>query len=148
VTDIIKYRRRGAVFVNNLTAAYNYAMEPLCEETHLKVHQLNMLLFLSENPEHNMARDICKCLWMKPALVSMSVDELVDMGYLVREAVPGDRRKVRLVLTEKAKTLTGRVLEQQREFIDRAKQGLTTQEKDQLERFFDIIFDNIDQMSH
>lgn len=148
MADIIKYRRRGAIFVNNLASAYNVAMIPLCEETHLKVHQLDMLLYLSENPEHSTARDICKCLWLKPGLVSMSVDELVDMGYLVREAVPGDRRKVRLKLTKKAEALTGRVLQLQSVFIDRAKQGLTAKEKDQLEHFFDVIFDNIDQMSH
>ncbi|MBO4478554.1 MAG: winged helix-turn-helix transcriptional regulator [Lachnospiraceae bacterium] len=147
MADIIKYRRRGAMFVNNLTAAYNHAMSPLCEEVHLKVHQLNMLQFLEENPETNTAKDICRCLWMKPGLVSMSVDELVEMGYLVRESVSGDRRKVRLTLTEKAKKLTGRILQMQSDFIDRAKQGLTDQEKDQLEGFFDVIFDNIDQMS-
>lgn len=148
MADIIKYRKRGAIFINNLAAAYNYAMAPLCEDTKLKVHQINMLLYLAENPEANTARDVCKNLWMKPGLVSMSVDELVDTGYLVREAVPGDRRKVRLMLTQKAETLTGRALQLQSEFIDRAKQGLTEEEKDQLEYYFDVIFDNIDQMSH
>ena len=61
MADIIKYRRRGAIFVNNLASAYNVAMIPLCEETHLKVHQLDMLLFL------------CCCSWFVSFVI------LIDM---------------------------------------------------------------------
>ena len=39
---------------------------------------------------------------IKANLVSIHVDQLVDQGYLSRIDVPGDRRKVELVLNKKA----------------------------------------------
>ena len=37
---------------------------------------------------------------IKANLVSIHVDQLVDQGYLSRIDVPGDRRKVKLILNE------------------------------------------------
>ena len=39
---------------------------------------------------------------IKPNLVSFHVEKLVQEEYLIREAIPGDRRQVKLILTEKA----------------------------------------------
>lgn len=63
---------------------------------------VDILLFLANNPGRDTARDICTYRKLKPAIVSFHVDKLAREGYLLRQAVPGDRRKCRLVPTEKA----------------------------------------------
>ena len=47
-------------------------------------------------------KNIVEIRKIKANLVSIHVDQLVDQGYLSRIDVPGDRRKVELVLNKKA----------------------------------------------
>ena len=65
---------------------------------------------------------------LKPAIVSFHIDRLVSEGFLLRQPVPGDRRKTALILTEKA----GPVVEQgrslQKAFADRLTEGLSAED--------------------
>lgn len=63
---------------------------------------LDVLMFLANNPEFNTAGDVCRYRNIKAALVSFHVEKLVEAGFVERQAVKGDRRKCRLVCTEKA----------------------------------------------
>lgn len=45
---------------------------------------------------------------LKPGIVSLHVDTLATLGLLERKSVPGDRRKLRLVPTEKAGPIIAR----------------------------------------
>lgn len=62
-------------------------------------------MFLANNPEYDTARDICRVRGIKANLVSFHVEKLVQEEYLQREPVPGDRRQVKLLLTEKSQTV-------------------------------------------
>lgn len=57
---------------------------------------------MGNNPQYKYAKDIVEIRKIKANLVSIHVDQLVDQGYLSRIDVPGDRRKVELVLNKKA----------------------------------------------
>ena len=82
--------------------AYTAAMRPLTEELDMAQPAVDILLFLANNPGMDTARDICTYRHLKPAIVSFHVEKLAGEGYLERQPVPGDRRKCRLVCTEKA----------------------------------------------
>ena len=75
--------------------------------------ELDILLFLANNPAYNTAKDICQCRGVKPGIVSVHVDRLVNLGLLARQDVPGDRRKTRLVCTDQAAPLIARGRTQQ-----------------------------------
>ena len=45
---------------NKFIEAYHKAMQPICEETDLPPMAMDILMFLSNNPEYNTAKDICK----------------------------------------------------------------------------------------
>ena len=85
-----------------LQNAYAAQMRPLCEETGMAQTAIDILLFLHNNPGCDTARDICTYRQLKPALVSLYVENLVQSGHLRRESVPEDRRKCRLLLTAQA----------------------------------------------
>lgn len=93
------------IMVRNMTEIYEENCEPICREYNIPHISLEILSFLSEFPEHFTAKDICSIKMIKPSLVSLHVEKLVKSGYLVRESVNGDRRKVKLVCTEKAKAV-------------------------------------------
>ena len=50
--------------------------------------EIDILLFLHNNPGCDTARDICTYRQLKPALVSLYIENLVQLGFLAREGVP------------------------------------------------------------
>ena len=126
--------------------AYHTAIAPLCASTGLPPAAADILLFLANNPGCETAGEICRMRGMKPALVSFHIDRLVQEGYLLRQSVPGDRRKTALVCTPKADALIeeGRVL--QRAFAQRLTEGLSEEDLTHFRRCVAIFDRNIEQI--
>ena len=101
-------------FAQKLSQAYSSACKPLCVSLGLPQTAFDILLFLANNPRYTTARDITEVRKIKANLVSVNVSRLVADGYLTRNAVTGDRRKVQLLLTEKAQPVVqqGQALQQ------------------------------------
>ena len=89
-------------FSRKLALAYTAVCKPLCQTLKLPQTAFDILLFLANNPAYQTAADIVEVRKIKANLVSVNVDKLVRDGYLTREPMPGDRRKTRLLCTEKA----------------------------------------------
>ena len=81
---------------------------------------------------------------LKANLVSVNVDRLVQEGYLVREADPGDRRRTLLRCTEKACPIIeqGRAL--QEEFGARLLEHTSEAQRKAFFETMDIINENLD----
>ena len=128
---------------NKFAEAYYRALQPLCLETGLPPLAVDILLFLANNPAYNTAKDICQCRGVKPGIVSVHVDRLVNLGLLARQDVPGDRRKTRLVCTEAAAELIEQGRARQRGFAQRLMAGLSDAELTALRHCMDVIDKNI-----
>mgnify|MGYP002564381594 FL=1 len=98
---------------NRFIEAYHAALQPLCRQTGLPPMAVDILMFIANNPENGTAGDICRCRGLKAGIVSVHIDRLVNEGLLVRQSVPGDRRKTRLVCTPAAEGIleAGRTLQ-------------------------------------
>lgn len=108
----------------SLSEAYAAVMAPLAKETGLAGTAIDILLFLANNPGKDTAKDICAMRGLKPGIVSFHVENLVREGYLERRAVPGDRRKSGLTLTEKADAVVVRGHVMQKEFAAALTDGI------------------------
>lgn len=107
-----------------LLEGYTAAMQPLCRREGLAPNGVDILLFLANNPGLDTARDVCTYRGLKPGIVSFHVEKLVQEGYLLRQPAPGDRRKCRLVCTEKAGPVVQQGRELQETFFRRLARGL------------------------
>ena len=107
-----------------LLEGYAAAMQPLCRREGLAPNGVDILLFLANNPGLDTARDVCTYRGLKPGIVSFHVEKLVQEGYLLRQPAPGDRRKCRLVCTEKAGPVVQQGRELQETFFRRLARGL------------------------
>lgn len=92
----------GIEFSHKLELAYAAACKPLCQSLGLTQTAFDILMFLANNPDCQTAADIVELRRIKPNLVSINVDKLVQRGYLVRGTVAGDRRKILLQCTPAA----------------------------------------------
>ena len=129
-----------------LLEGYAAAMQPLCRREGLAPNGVDILLFLANNPGCETAGEICRMRGMKPALVSFHIDRLVDEGYLLRQPVPGDRRKTALVLTAQAQPIVAEGRELQRAFADRLAEGLSAEDLAHFRRCVAIFDRNIEQI--
>lgn len=93
---------RFYTYAKRFEEAYTTVMRPLTVELKMAQPAVDILLFLANNPGMDTARDICTYRHLKPSIVSFHVDNLVQQGYLERQDIPEDRRKCRLVCTDKA----------------------------------------------
>lgn len=120
----------SAMFANaaRFADAYHAALSPLCAETGLPPAAADILLFLANNPGCETAGAICRMRGLKPAIVSFHIYRLVSEGFLLRQSVPGDRRKTALVLTEKAESVVERGRGLQKAFADRLIDGLSEED--------------------
>lgn len=116
------------VAARRFQAAYAAAMQSVSRELDMAPNALDILLFLANNPGRDTARDICAYRQLKPGIVSFHVERLAAEGYLSRQAVPGDRRKCRLVCTEKAWPIIRRGRQAQADFSTRLTEGLSPEE--------------------
>ena len=138
--------KTGVKIARNIFQLYSERCKPLCREIGMPQTAFDILMFFANNPEYDTARDIVKTRYIKANLVSVNVDSLVREGYLKREKSPGDRRKTRLVCTQKAWP----VVERGRRLQDQLTEELFKNVDDRLKadffRVLDIMEDNLKEI--
>ena len=101
---------------------------PLCKKYQLNQSDLDMMLFLANNPSYNTARDVCEIRGMKKGIVSVTTERLVKQGYLTRENDSADRRIQRLYLTKHCQEIVTEGKQMQRHFLEAITSELTEEE--------------------
>ena len=140
----------------NLIAHFNYfdtmaraqkgyarLLEPICKKWDLTRNELDVMLFLANNPDFDRAVDIVNNRGLAKSHVSMSVANLERRGLLQREADPEDRRTVHLKLTQQAKEITDRGCSVQKQFLDYLHQGVTEEQLEMMRLFAERVYQNI-----
>ena len=102
--------------LHNIIEGYGEMCSPFCREMNIPQTGFDILMFLENNPNLCTAQQISEFRNIKKNLVSVHVDKLVNSGYLQRGAVTGDRRKVLLSCTPKARPILDAGLKMQQNF--------------------------------
>ena len=126
--------------------AYDRALEPVCESWGLSHNELDTLLFLGNNPGLDRAADIVKYRGLAKSHVSLAVTTLEHRGLLERREDPGDRRNVRLQLTEEGAAAARDGKRAQKGFFDRAFEGLSQEDFDHWRAIAGHVLGNIEAM--
>ena len=133
-------------FSRKLALAYTAICKPLCQTLKLPQTAFDILLFLANNPAYQTAADIVEVRKIKANLVSVNVDKLVRDGYLTREPMPGDRRKTRLLCTEKAQPVIMQGRQLQSAFLQRLFAHTDQQMQDAFLKTIAIMDKNLNEL--
>lgn len=133
-------------FSRKLALAYTAVCKPLCQTLKLPQTAFDILLFLANNPAYQTAADIVEVRKIKANLVSVNVDKLVRDGYLTREPMPGDRRKTRLLCTEKAQPVIMQGRQLQSAFLQRLFAHTDRQMQDAFLKTISIMDKNLNEL--
>ena len=137
---------KGLEFARKIDLVYHQQCKSICKELNLPQTAFNILMFLGNHPEYKSARDIVEIRKIKANLVSVNVDKLVNEGYLKRLAIPGDRRKIKLVCSEKAKLVIKKGQQFQKKFFQTMWQGIDANKQALFYETLQMIEKNLDEL--
>lgn len=132
--------------VGQVKKSYGRTLEPVCQRWALTRNELDILLFLHNNPGYDRAADIVRCRGISKSHVSLSASTLEQRGLLARGFAPNDRRTAHLRLTEAGAAIAreGRAI--QEEFFGRLFQGISREELLVWQQLTETIQQNIHQL--
>lgn len=132
-----------------LRAKKEYArmLEPVRRKWGLTRNELDILLFLHNNPGMDRAVDIVTRRGIAKSHVSMSVSNLEFRGLLRRRLDPADRRTVHLALTEGAMPIAEDGKQIQQRFFSCLSAGLSPEELAAYREISQKIGQNIEKMN-
>ena len=131
--DIISRAQKG----------YARLLDPICRKWDVTRNELDVMLFLANNPELNRAVDIVQHRGLSKSHVSMSIANLEKRGFLLRREDASDRRTVHLSLTEAAKPIVEKGQHSQRLFFSYLHKGVSREQIELMVDFAQRVSENI-----
>ena len=109
-------------------------------------NEMNVLIFLSNNPSINTAKELTVTLGVSKGLVCRSTDSLIRQGYLVSEEDTKDHRILHLKLTEKADPVIRQLRNSLQEFAEAVIKDITKEELELYNRIQQKMASNLEDM--
>ena len=122
---------------------YGKLLAPICEENSLTRKELDVLLFLHNNPDYDRAADIVTRRGMTKSHVSLSVAGLEEKGLLLRRFDESDRRTAHLTLTDRSREIAEQARQKQILFFGSIYKDISREELESLANITEKIWNNI-----
>ncbi len=107
---------------------YSACVEPVCREYGVTRTELDILLFLANNPEYDTAAEIIEIRYLVKSHVSTSIKALEEQGYLRKVYRPDNKKTAHLAICERAGMLVTAGQAAQRRFFEILCEGLSGEE--------------------
>lgn len=126
-----------------VTRLYRAAQAGSLSELGLHAGQDVLLWHLGQQPDGMLISEIAGRLGVEQPTVTRSLNRLADGGWFVREAVPGDRRAIRIRLTDKGRAAVPRIEAAWQGLAEAATAGLAPGQRAQLADLLEIVRKNL-----
>ncbi len=133
-------------FICNTGLLRRRVVEKVAKEFYLAPIDVEILSFLYIYPHAVTATDIEKQRDIKKNTISVHVENLVQMGFLERSVKRGDRRKVLLTLSDKAKSIAARYEKERDKLARKLVEGLSYEEINMQIHCLEIMGANAERM--
>ena len=125
-----------------MRSLYSAQLDAVGRECGLARVELDILLFLANNPQFDTATDIVERRCISKAHVSQSVKSLEQRGYLERRYAGGNRRTIHLHLLEGAQSAVDAGRQAHARCLAALLDGFSEVECEQLRSYLSRISDN------
>lgn len=121
---------------------YDNMLKPVCSRYGLVLTEAAVISFLHYNPGQDTAADIVELRMLSKSNVSQAVESLIHKSLLERRQDTKDRRRIHLILTERAKPITDDIDAMRELFRRQIFRGFTQEEQRQFVQFHQRIAEN------
>lgn len=127
-----------------LRKLYGGLFTPLLARWSITQLEMDILLFLANNPDFDTARDIVEKRHLAKSHVSAGVDALAGRGLLERRRLAGNRKTIHLRPTEAAAPVIEDGQAVQRRYGELLLTGFSREEREELFRLLERVGRNVD----
>lgn len=129
----------GAIFKKKIKKSYKF----IEKKYKLTKNELIIISYLAENSESNLSSDIVKNLGFSKSHVSLSVTNLIKSGYLNTISNKQDKKKMHLVLKDKASEIINDIKTVKTNFENQLFSGFSDNEKKQFSALLKKVVRNV-----
>lgn len=129
---------------NLFNKLYSSSINAAAVEFGMSKVEVDVLLFLHNNPRYDTARDIVEYRHIAKSYVSKAVELLVKRGALLIREDAKDRRISHLEVTKEAALPLEKALEAQAAVMEKIFRGITAEEKQMFEKILCRMSSNLE----
>ena len=122
-------------YANHFKRLYVQLFQPIAQQYGLSQLEIDVLLFLHNNPGCNTARDIVELRGVSKSNVSTAVESLRSRGFLTTDRDPDNRRIQRLTLSDELHDLLEELTDCQDRCLQITMEGFLPEERAALDGF-------------
>ena len=123
------------------TKIYEKLENAICVEHDLTLMEMDILLFLANNPQYVTAKDIVNYRMIAKSHVSISVENLLKKGLLTKTS--NQKRNIPLALTPQGLVIAKEGQQMQETFQNIYMEGFNEEDSKKLEEFHQRISENL-----
>ena len=128
---------------NAIKTLYSKCVEGVCVKHSITRMELDILLFLANNPCFDTATDIIEVRYLSKSQVSSSIKLLEQYGYLRKEYLESNRKTAHLRICKEAMDIIHDGQAAQEKFISIMLDGFSQEEINSMKQYNDQILRNI-----
>lgn len=128
---------------NAIKTLYSKCVEKVCIQHNISRMELDILLFLANNPCFDTATDIIEIRYLSKSQVSASVKLLEQRGYIRKEYLGHNRKTAHLKLCPKADSLIHDGKQAQEDFLGVILHGFSQEDIHNLKQYTNHMCQNI-----
>lgn len=126
-------------FIAEFDKAYDIHRKRIMQRYDLSAIEVDVLLFIANNPTFNTASDIVRFRKIAKSHVSLAVKSLLQKGYITKYCDEQNRKLIRLSTTSAAEEMITYGQEEQRKFGTVLEQGISEEEKEQFKQYLTTL---------
>lgn len=131
------------LFSSQFRRLYDKKINGMAKRYGLTPAEVNVLLFLANNPEYDTAKDISELRLLPKSCVSRAVDSLIRQGFLTSHEDGKDRRILHLSILPAAAGVVKDAQDNQQEFLSCTFHNFSEEERQSLDHLMTKLTDNI-----
>ena len=125
-----------------LKRCYVHEMAEVLSRWQLTSMELDVLLFLGNNPDCDTASDMVQLRQLTKSHVSKAVERLTALGLVLQQRDEMNRRRIHLKLAEAAEPILRDGREAQKRFVEVLTRGLNDEDKAAADRILTVMMTN------
>ena len=125
-----------------LKRCYAHEMAGVLSRWQLTGMELDVLLFLGNNPDCDTASDMVQLRQLTKSHVSKAVERLTALGLVLQQRDEMNRRRIHLKLAEAAEPILRDGREAQKRFVEVLIRGLNDEDKAAADRILTVMMKN------
>ena len=130
-------------FIAEFDQAYDFHRKKVMKKYDLTAMEVDVLLFIANNPTLNTSSDIVRLRKIAKSHVSLAVNSLSKKGYIRKQCDEKNKKRIHLEPTAEAEEIIAYGRAEQAEFAQVIKHGTTEEDRKQFKEYMLQISRNL-----